>query len=191
MVEVRKWVTVVEEIRTEMGRADGGPPLRKAAACAVVRNPHAGRYVEDLSDLVEASRALGEDLCRRAAAALGAPVESYGKGAIVGVLGDQEHAVALLTTVFGDVVRRHAGGGRAWIPSMTKRGGPGERLDVPLAYKDALYVRSHYDGITVAVPDAPAPDEIVVVAAYASRGRINARLGGLRKEEVAAGDGLR
>lgn len=191
MLAVRKWLTVVEEVHAEMGRGDDGPPLRKAAVCAVVRNPYAGRYVEDLGALVQASAALGDELCRRAAAALGAPVESYGKGGIVGTGGDHEHINALLTTVFGDVMRAHAGGGKAWIPSMTKRGGPGERIDIPLAYKDALYVRSHYDGITVAVPDAPGPEELVVVAAYANRGRLNARLGGLRKEEATAGDGLR
>ncbi len=191
MLEVRKWATCIEEIQTEMGRGDAGPPLRKVAVCAVIRNPHAGRYVQDLGDLVKASEALGDEMSRRAAAALGDPVESYGKGGIVGINGDQEHINALLTTVFGDVLRKHAGGGTAWIPSMTKRGVAGTQIDIPLAYKDALYVRSHYDGITVVVPDAPGPDEIVVIAAYASRGRLNARLGGVAKHEVKGEDGLR
>ena len=192
MLEVRKWATFVEEVHREMGRGDSGPPLKKAAVCAVIRNPYAGRFVEDLRDLVTASKELGEELSRRAAAALAPdPVESYGKGGIVGLQGDQEHINALLTTAFGDVLREHAGGGKAWIPSMTKRAHAGEKIDIPLAYKDALYVRSHYDGITVAVPDAPAPDEIVVIAAYASRGRLNARLGGVAKHEVKGEDGLR
>ena len=191
MLDVRKWATFIEEIHTEMGRGDGGPPLRKVAVCAVVHNPHAGRFVQDLSDLVAASEALGDEMSRRAAAALGEPVESYGKGGIVGVNGDQEHINALLTTVYGDALRKHAGGGKAWIPSMTKRGVAGTLIDIPLAYKDALYVRSHYDGITVAVPDAPGPDEIVVIAAYANRGRLNARLGGVAKEDVTGQDGLR
>ena len=192
MLDVRKWATFVEEVHTEMDRGDAGPPLKKVAVCAVVRNPHAGRYVQDLKDLVVASERLGDELSRRAAAALAPdPVESYGKGGIVGTAGDQEHINALLTTVFGDVLRRHAGGGKAWIPSMTKRAAAGDKIDIPLAYKDALYVRSHYDGITVAVPDAPAPDEIVVIAAYASRGRLNARLGGVAKHEVKGEDGLR
>ncbi len=192
MLEVRKWATIVEEIHTEMGRGDAGHPLKKVAVCAVVRNPHAGKYVADLSDLVTASKDLGDSMSRRAAAALAPdPVESYGKGGIVGMAGDQEHINALLTTVFGDVLRKHAGGGKAWIPSMTKRAQAGDKIDIPLANKDALYVRSHYDGITVAVPDAPGPDEIVVIAAYASRGRLNARLGGVAKHEVKGEDGLR
>lgn len=191
MLDVRKWATFIEEIHTEMGRGDGGRPLRKVAVCAVVRNPHAGRFVQDLSDLIDASQTLGDEMARRAAAAVGEPVESYGKGGIVGVNGDQEHINALLTTVFGDVLRSHAGGGKAWIASMTKRGVAGTSIDIPLAHKDALYVRSHYDGITVAVPDAPGPDEIVVIAAYANRGRLNARLGGLAKEDVKGRDGLR
>jgi hypothetical protein len=190
MPDVRKWATFIEEIHTEMGRGDG-PPLRKVAVCAVIRNPHAGKFVADIGDLVTASEQLGDDMSRRGAAALSAPVESYGKGGIVGMNGDQEHINALLTTVFGDVLRRHAGGGTAWIPSMTKRGSAGTSIDIPLAYKDALYVRSHYDGITVAVPDAPGPDEIVVIAAYASRGRLNARLGGLAKKDAKRQDGLR
>ncbi|HEX6988808.1 MAG TPA: amino acid synthesis family protein [Bacillota bacterium] len=190
-LRIRKWVVVVEEVHLAMGRSDDGPPLRKGAVCAVLHNPYAGRYVEDLGPLVEASRALGDELARRAREALGAPVESYGKAGLVGVNGDQEHANALLTTVFAEGLRREAGGGKAWIPSMTKISGPGERIDVPLAFKDALYVRSHYDGITVSVPDAPQPDEIVIIGAYASRGRINARLGGVRKEEVEGRDGLR
>jgi hypothetical protein len=191
MPDVRKWATYIEEIHTEMGRGDGGSPLRKVAVCAVIRNAHAGKFVADLSDLVAVSETLGDEMSRRAAAALGEPVESYGKGGIVGIDGDQEHINALLTTVYGDALRRHAGGGAAWIPSMTKRGGAGTSIDIPLAYKDALYVRSHYDGITVAVPDAPAPDEIVVIAAYASRGRLNARLGGLAKKDAKGQDGLR
>jgi hypothetical protein len=187
---VRKWLLVQEEVLREAGRADGRP-LRKVAAMAVVENPCAGRFEPDLSGLVEASRALAHTLCGRAREALGEAPESYGKAALVGTDGDQEHAVAMLTTIFGDIMREHAGGGKAWIPSMTKRCAPGERLDVPLAHKDALFVRSHYDGITVAVPDAPLPRELVVVAAYASRGRLNARLGGLRPEEVQGADGLR
>lgn len=190
-LEVRKWVLWVEEVEREMGRADAGPPLRKVASCVVLKNPHAGRYVEDLGDLVTASAPLAEQLCQRAIQMIGAGPESYGKGALVGMAGDQEHANAFLTTVFGDVLRKHAGGGAAWIPSMTKRAGPGAPIDVPLACKDALYVRSHYDGITVSIADAPGPDEVVVIAAYANRGRLNARLGGLATHEVRGEDGLR
>lgn len=189
-MKVRKWLTVIEESHMEMGRSDDGPPLKKVAVCAVLQNPYAGQYVHDLNHLIAASEALGEELSRRAATALGDPVESYGKGGMVGTAGDQEHINAMLTTVFGNVLRKHAGGGKAWIPSMTKRCSAGESIDIPLAFKDALYVRSHYDGITVRVPDAPAPDEIVVIGGYANRGRINARLGGVAKHEVKGHDGL-
>ncbi len=191
LLEVRKWVLWLEEVEREMGRADGGPPLRKVASCAVLTNPYAGRYVEDLGDLVKSSAALAELLCQRAVQAIGDGPESYGKAALVGMAGDQEHANAFLTTVFGDVLRKYAGGGKAWIPSMTKRAGPGAAIDVPLAFKDALYVRSHYDGVTVSIADVPAADEVVVIAAYANRGRLNARLGGLAKQEARGEDGLR
>jgi hypothetical protein len=191
-LERRKRLLILEEVFQEAGRSDEGGVLRKVAACAVVRNPFAGRFVEDLHELVEASAEIGEELAGLAARALEPDTpESYGKAALVGLLGDQEHANAMLTTVFGDVLRKHAGGGKAWIPSMTKRASAGSYVDVPLAHKDALYVRSHYDGITVAIPDAPLPDEIVVIAAYANRGRLNARLGGLTKEQIVGEDGLR
>ncbi|HWV86712.1 MAG TPA: amino acid synthesis family protein [Capillimicrobium sp.] len=188
---VRKWLTIREEVHTEAGRSDDGGPLVKVAVCAVVDNPFAGRWADDLDDLVQASVPLADELAARAVDALGAPPLSYGKGGLVGVAGEQEHINAMLTTVFGEAMRQHAGGGLAWIPSMTKRASAGEMLDVPLAHKDALYVRAHYDGITVHVPDAPGPDEMVVVGAYANRGRINARIGGVPADAITARDGLR
>lgn len=189
-LEIRKLFTVVEEIRSEAG-VPADLPLRKAAAAAVVRNPFAGRYEPDLRPLIEASREIGALLGGMAVSALASPVESYGKGGIAGLAGEQEHANAMLTTVFGDALRRAVGGGKAWIPSVTKRDVPGAAMDVPLAYKDALWVRSHYDAISVRIADAPLPEEIVVIAAVANRGRLNARVGGLRKEEVKGEDGLR
>jgi hypothetical protein len=191
-MQVRRWVTIVQEVNEEQGRGDDGPPLVKVAVCAVVANPFAGQFVEDLGELIEASGPLAHEIGDRGAVALGAyPVESYGKGGLVGAAGDQEHANAMLTTTFGEPLREHAGGGKAWIPSMTKRAGPGEHIDVPLAHKDALYVRSHYDGITVSIPGSPGPDEIVVIGAYANRGRLNARLGGPRADQISGVDGLR
>lgn len=189
-LQVRKWLTVIEEIHQDMGRSDNGPPLKKVAVCAVFKNPYAGQYVQDLSQLTAASEALGEELSRRARAALGEPVESYGKGGMVGTAGDQEHVNSMLTTVFGNILRQHADGGIAWIPSMTKRCTTGAQIDVPVAFKDALYVRSHYDGMTLTIPDAPAPDEIVVIGVYMNRGRINARVGGIPKNEAKCQDGL-
>jgi hypothetical protein len=188
--DIRKLHTIVDETRTEAGRADG-EPLRKIAVAAVGANPFAGAHGDDLSEMIAWGSGLGTLLGKYAAEMLGAPVLSYGKAAIVGLAGEQEHGVALLTTAFGDALRDAVGGGLAWISSATKRGGPGTVIDVPLAHKDALYVRDHYDALEVRVPDAPMPDEIVVIAAVANRGRLLARCGGLRADAIAAGDGLR
>lgn len=191
-METRRLYTVIEETFSDMGRTSG-EPLRKVAVVAVVGNPYAGRgYVEDLSGLIDASGPLGERI-----AAMGVErmkpyaVDSYGKAALVGTAGEQEHGVACLTTVYGDALREAAGGGKAWISSFTKRAAPGETLDVPLAHKDALFVRSHYDGMTIMVPDAPLPDEICIVCCFANRGRLNHRIGGPRKEDIVGEDGLR
>lgn len=185
-MEIRKLWSQAEEIRTAAGRGDDDGPLRKVAACAVVANPFAGQgYVEDLSLLVRESEALGA-LLGSAARQLCGDVQSYGKAAIVGTAGEQEHANAMLTSAFGDSFRDAIGGGQAWISSATKRGCPGAVIDVPLAYKGEIWVRSHYDALEVRVPDAPLPDEILVIAAVASRGRLNARLGGKRASEVTS-----
>jgi len=190
-MQIRKIHTIVEDILSEAGRV-ADPPLRKVAVAAVVKNPYAGTWQEDLGPLVEASAELGALIAARAAAALGGvPAQSYGKGAIIGLAGEQEHGVALLTTVYGDVIRQAIGGGVAWISSATKRGGPNTIIDVPLAHKDALYVRSHYDALTVHIPDAPLPDEIAILCCYATRGRLNARVGGLAAEAIGGLDGLR
>jgi hypothetical protein len=165
--------------------------LRKVAVVAVVKNPFAQHYVEDLSPLTEASVDLGRRITLIGAAAMGAlAAQSYGKAGLVGLAGEQEHAVAMLTTVFGNVMREAVGGGKAWISSMTKRVAPGETIDIPLAHKDALYVRSHYDGITITLHDAPLPDEIAIIAAFANRGRINHRVGGLAARDIKGIDGL-
>ena len=184
---IRKTWLIIEDTATSAGRADPSGPLRKVAACAVLANPFAGQgYVEDLSPLVEASRAVGTQLGQMALAALASPAQSYGKAAIAGMAGEQEHANACLTSAFGDCFREAIGGGKAWITSASKVGGPGTPIDVPLAFKDELWVRSHYDAIEARVPDAPAADEIVVIAALANRGRLNARLGGMTREAALA-----
>lgn len=188
--EVRTWISAIEEIRH-----DGGdpvdPPLIKAAVGAVIRNPFAGQRVADLSPLTEPSAELGIELGRRAVALLGGrPVESYGKGGIAGVVGEQEHVVACITTVFGDAFREAVGGGEAWISSVTKSASAGATIDIPLAHKDALYVRSHYDGITLHAPGAPRPDELLIVVAVATGGRVHERSGGLNATEITGG-GLR
>jgi hypothetical protein len=187
--EIRKWFSLVEEIRHEGGQP-GDQPLLRAAAAVVIRNPFAGTFAQDLSQLTNPSAALGDELAARARALLGGrAVESYGKGGIAGVNGEQEHVVACITTVFGNALRDGVGGGKAWISSATKTGGAGEPLDIPLAYKDALYVRSHYDAVTLRIPDSPRPNELVIAVAVASGGRVHQRVGGLTKEE-AVNDGV-
>ena len=189
-MRIRKIITLVDEARHEAGFA-GEPPLRKVATAAVIGNPFAGRYQVDLSSLVSASEALGREMSGIAVAAMGDyPIQSYGKAAIIGLAGEQEHGVALLTTVFGNVIRDAVGGGIAWISSLTKRAAAGSTIDIPLAHKDALYVRSHYDSFSITFGDGPSPDELVVIWAFATRGRLHARLGGLRAEEVKGLDGL-
>jgi hypothetical protein len=191
-LEVRRWFSVVEEKAVENGRRSE-VPLRKVAAVAIVTNPYAGRYEADLSAAIADSEAVGALLSRVAIEAMGGmAVESYGKGGVVGLQGEQEHANAMLTTTFAEPLRLAVGGALAWIPSFTKVAAPGGIIDVPLAHKDALYVRSHYDGMTVALPpDAPAPDEVALIVVLANRGRLNARVGGLKASEIVARDGLR
>jgi hypothetical protein len=182
--QVREWFGFVQEIRHE-----GGPvsdePLLKAAAGVVIANPFAGEWVEDLSALTGPSASLGIALGARVLALLGGrPVQGYGKGGIAGVNGDQDQVVACITTVFGDAFREAVGGGAAWISSATKTASAGTSLDIPLAFKDELYVRSHYDAVTVTIPDAPRPDELLIVVAASTAGRIHHRVGGLSREEA-------
>lgn len=189
--DIRKWISNVEEITH-----DGGQPLQvplvKAAVGVVFANPLAGAdWVDDLSPLIDPSPWLGRELGRRAAALLGRHrVQSYGKGGVVGVMGEREHVVACVTTVFGNALREAVGGGEAWISSVTKTASAGTSIDIPLAHKDALYVRSHYDAITLTAPDAPNPDEILIAVAVASGGRVHERVGGVRADQIQGG-GLR
>lgn len=190
---IRKIATFVEETRNEMGRTIA-PPTRRAAAVAVIENPYAGKYVEDLSELMLIGEELGELLTLRAVAALGIPptsVESYGKAAAVGEHGEIEHAAAVLHPKLGAPVRKVLGGGAALIPSSKKRGGLGVVLDIPLGHKDAAFVRSHFDGMEVRVNDAPRGNEIMVAVAVTDSGRPLARVGGLAKDQIKGEDGLR
>ncbi|MCW6507207.1 amino acid synthesis family protein [Lichenifustis flavocetrariae] len=191
--KIRKIVTFVEEVHSEMGRSIS-PPTRRAAAVAVIANPFAGNYVEDLSGLVMIGEELGALLTERAVAALGIPgakAESYGKAACVGEDGELEHAAAVLHPKMGAPVRKTLGKGAALIPSSKKRGGPGTVLDVPLGHKDAAFVRSHFDGMEVRINDAPRAGEIMVAIAVTDSGRPLARVGGLTVAEIKGEDGLR
>ncbi|MHC9044536.1 amino acid synthesis family protein [Microbacterium saperdae] len=184
--QVRAFHSFVQETLHDVGPAPS-LPLVKAAVAVVIKNPFAGRWVEDLSPLIDPSASLGTELGARALALLGGrPAESYGKGGIAGLDGEQEHVVACVTTVFGNAFRDAIGGGEAWISSATKSAAAGSSIDIPLAYKDEVYVRSHYDAITLTLPDAPRPDELVIIAAVATGGRLNARVGGITAAEVLA-----
>lgn len=185
-LRIRKIVTFREAVLEEGGRK-ADQPLVKAAVACIFKNPYAGGpYQEDLSELIEIGKEIGEIAGKQAAETLGAGAVSYGKAVIVGVNGEIEHAVATKTSVFGNAFREAIGGGEAWISSVSKRSSAGVQVDVPLAYKDEIWVRSHYDAITVNLTDAPLPDEIVTIAAVASRGRLNARVGGMTVEEARA-----
>ncbi len=191
--KIRKLLTFVEETRLEMNQTIE-PPTRRAAAVAVIENPFAGRYVEDLSELIDIGEELGELLAQRAVAALGIEgprAESYGKAAAVGENGELEHAAAILHPKLGAPVRKVLGTGAALIPSSKKRGGPGLALDIPLGHKDAAFVRSHFDGMEVRVADAPRANEIMVAVAVTDSGRPLPRVGGLKKTEIKGVDGLR
>jgi len=191
--KIRKLVTFVEETRREMDR-EVSPPVRRAAAVAVIANPFAGRFVEDLSELIDIGEELGALLSERAVAALGIAgerVESYGKAAAVGENGELEHAAAILHPKLGAPFRKTLGKGAALIPSSKKRGGPGVALDIPLGHKDAAFVRSHFDGMEVRVNDAPRAHEILVAVAVSDSGRPFPRIGGLTKDQIKGEDGLR
>lgn len=187
----RKWYSFVEHEAEGASGETPAVPLRKVAVAAVVENPCAGKYVKDLSPMIAASEELGREMGKWLMDLIGPyEIQSYGKAGIVGLAGEQEHANALLTTKFADPLRAAIGGGKAWISSFSKRAAPGISLDIPLACKDALYVRSHYDGMTIMLPDAPLPNEIAVIFCVSNRGRIDARVGGLTFEDKKGQDGL-
>jgi hypothetical protein len=191
-LDIRRLLSFCDHKEVEAGHRHA-LPLRRVASVAVVGNPYAGGYVEDLSAAIEASAEVGRVLAKLAVELMGPyQIESYGKGGVVGLGGELEHANAMLTTVFAAPLRDAVGGAEAWIPSFTKLAAPGCAIDVPLAHKDALYVRSHYDGVSITLPsDAPATDEVALIVCLANRGRLNARVGGLAAKDIVGKDGLR
>ncbi len=188
-VVLEKWVTQVEEILTAGGRALDRP-LRRVVVAVVANNPCAGRYVEDLSELVDLGEYLGDELMRRCQEALGTPVEAYGKGGIVGVNGEVEHVAAILHPKFGAPTRGRVGG-VSILPSVKKRGGPGTTLDVPVHHIKAMLVRSHFEAVEIHVPDAPGADQLMVALAVTDGPRPHARVGGLAAADAVGQDGLR
>ena len=192
-VDIRKLVVQVDETRKEMGKTID-PPTRRAVAIAVIANPYAGRYSENLDELIAIGEELGALLGQKAVKALGiepGQAQSYGKAAIVGEGGELEHAAAILHPKLGAPLRVAVEKGAALVPSAKKRGTLGTAIDVPLGHKDAAFVRSHFDAVEARVSDAPRAGEIVVAVAVTDSGRPLPRIGGLQVSEIEGKDGLR
>jgi hypothetical protein len=192
LIDIRKIVTIREEIFHE-----GGPPasvpLIRGAVAAILKNPYAGRYEPDILPLMQALEPVGLDMAKRLVAAMGVEpgrIEGYGKGAIVGAAGELEHG-ALWHVPGGYAMRALLGDAKAIVPSTKKLGGPGTRLDVPVTHINASYVRSHFDAMEVGLADAPKADELVYILVMTTGARIHARVGGLKASEIAGRDGLR
>lgn len=175
-MQLRKVVIHQETVFGEAGRAAARPVLR-VAAMAMVRNPFAGRFVEDLTELYELGGRLGQDLMTEVVGRLRAPPESYGKAALVGALGDFEHGGACIHPRLGKPMRAAVGGGKAVVPSNVKVGPPGSVIDVPLGHKDEAWSFDHFDTLSLSVADSPRPDEIMIIMAVADGGRVNPRCG--------------
>lgn len=214
MIQIRRVFTHVEDIHHEFGPV-AAIPLRRGAIGAVLTNPFAGRYVQDILPMMDALQPVGIEMAQQLRAAMGVPVErieSYGKGAIVGANGELEHG-ALWHVPGGYAMREllgwkgdrtayaagqssaptsgQPGNALAIVPSTKKVGGPGATLDVPLTHINAAYVRGHFDAIEVRVPGAPLPDEIVFILVMSTGARVHSRVGGLRADDIAKWDGLR
>ena len=191
-VMVRKFLVQVEEIFHEGGPPAARPPKR-GAIVAVIANPFAGRYVEEITGFMEDLKPLGLEMARRLIDAMGdgiAAVEGYGKGAIVGAAGELEHG-ALWHNPGGYAMRELLGDAKAIGPSTKKVGGPGTRIDIPITHINASYVRSHFDAIEIGVGDAPRSDEMAVILAMTTGARVHARVGGLAAADIKGEDGLR
>jgi hypothetical protein len=174
-MNIRRLVVICDTVNSE-GGLPALRPVTRAAACAVISNPLAGRAQDDVGEIVPFGEELGDLLVRRALAVLPNPPVSYGKAAIVGLAGDLEHAAAILHPRMGKPMRAAIGGGKAIIPSNLKVAPAGTAIDVPLSDRDDVWVFDHIDTITVMVPDAPRPNEIVVIVALADGGRPRPRI---------------
>jgi hypothetical protein len=192
MIKVRKVLTSVEDTYHE-----GGPvadkPLRQGSVVAVIHNPFAGRYVEDILPMMDALKPLGLEMAQTLVRAMDVPpgaIEGYGKGAIVGADGELEHG-ALWHAPGGYAMRELLGNAKAIVPSAKKVGGPGTRIDIPVTHINASYVRSHFTSIEVGITDAPRANELAFILVMTTGPRIHARVGGLKASEIKGEDGLR
>jgi hypothetical protein len=175
-MKVRKLAVQRETIRSD-AFGEACLPITRVAGMAVFANPFAGRFERDLSPLFDIGRRVGEELVAEALALLENPAVSYGKAALVGVEGDLEHGGAVIHPKLGAPMRAGVGGGAALIPSNVKVAAPGAAIDIPLGHKDDPWSFDHFDTMTIMVPDAPRPDEIVLCVAYADGGRPHPRCG--------------
>ena len=188
-ITIRKWVVSLEEVLSD-GPRGTARPIRRVVVGAVIGNPYAGRWSDDLALLEQAGEVLATEFMTRALTLLDGNVEAYGKGGIVGEHGEIEHVAAILHPRFGHPTRSLSEG-VSILPSVKKRGGVGATLDIPIHHKTAMMIRSHFDAIEFRVPDAPAAGEIVVALAASDGGRPHPRVGGLRVEDAEGIDGLR
>lgn len=191
-IAVRKYAVTVEDIFHEGGPA-AAVPLKRGAALAVIANPYAGRYVEDIQGFMEDLKPFGLQMAQRLLAAMGGDakaIQGYGKGAIVGAAGELEHG-ALWHVPGGYAMRELLGDAKAIVPSTKKVGGPGTRLDIPVTHVNASYVRSHFDAFEIGITDAPRADELLLALVMTTGPRIHARVGGLKASEIKGEDGLR
>ena len=191
--QIRKIIVQVDEVLQEGGQAVN-PPTRRALAMAVIANPYAGKFSENLDLLIDIGEELGGLLGERCVKALGIQPEeahSYGKAAIVGEGGELEHAAAILHPKLGAPLRQAVSKGAALVPSAKKQGTLGTAIDVPLGHKDAAFVRSLFDAMEARVNDAPRANEIVVAVVVTDSGRPHPRIGGLQLHEIIGTDGLR
>lgn len=191
LINVRKKLLTVETVYHEGGPVRG-EPIRMGSIAAVVNNPYAGRYVEDLSELVKAATELAKELVPELLAALGGAdgIQAYGKGAIVGVNGEIEHG-AIWHEAGGWSMRAHLPKAKSIVPAAKVVASAGTRLVIPMHNIEAAYVRSHFSGMDVGVIDGPRPDEVLYALVMSTGGRVHERLGGLRVDQISVGDGQR
>lgn len=191
LVKIRKKLLNVENIYHE-----GGPmrdePIKMGSIAVVLQNPYAGRYVEDLQPFVDDATKMANEIIPELIAALGGAdnIQAYGKGAIVGLNGELEHG-AIWHIAGGWPMRSYLPKAKSIVPAAKVVATAGTRLPIPLHHIEACYVRSHFSTLDVGVIDGPRPDELLYALVMSTGTRVHERLGGLRADQIAVGDGQR